>query len=204
MDDILNEGDKLIDQAIERARRRMEQEKPWYARGGREPPRYDSTGPNHANNYHDKKSRYEPKCSDRHSREHGPDQKSGSHHQHHDYEHFQQQRERARSQARGHKPEQHTRAPSPVKEDPTHDYYVTLGVSPTATLEEVRAAAKKRRIATHPDRCKKPHMTEAEKTAIDEEAKRVGQAAVCLTDKTARLKYDYDCQMTKRFGNMRV
>ena len=39
---------------------------------------------------------------------------------------------------------------------------------------------------------------------IDEEAKRVGEAAVCLTDKNARARYDYEYHAAKGFGGMRM
>ena len=208
MDDLLKAGHEHIDRSIENAQRRMQQEK---AREARErETRYDWTGRNH--NHHDLPPKYDHKHNDnRHSRDHAQDHSSSSsHHHHNDYERFQRQRDRARSrarsQARNHKHEHHPRAPSPVKEDAssTHDYYATLGITPTATLDEVRAAAKKRRIATHPDKCKKPGMTEAQIMEIDEEAKRVGEAAVTLSDKNARARYDYEHHTRKGFGGMRM
>ncbi|MDI1487888.1 MAG: hypothetical protein OHK93_007161 [Ramalina farinacea] len=210
MDDLLRAGHEHIDRSIENAQRRMQQEKAREAREREREPRYEWTGRNH--NHHDQTPRYDHKHNDnKHSRDHAQDHNDSSSHHHNDYERFQRQRDRARSrarsQARNHKHEHDPRAPSPVKEDASssqHDYYATLGITPTATLEEVRAAAKKRRIATHPDKCKKPGMTEAQIKEIDEEAKRVGEAAVCLSDKNARARYDYEHHATKRFGGMRM
>ena len=206
MDDILKAGHEFIDRSMENAQRRTQQEK---ARMARErEPRYDWTRPNHTN--HDQTPRYDHKYHDKHTRDHGHDHHTSSSSHPTDYERFHKQRERARSrarsQARHHKHEhEHPRpAPSPVKDDATHDYYATLGILPTATLDEVRAAAKKRRVATHPDKCKKPGMTEAQKMEIDEEAKRVGEAAVNLSDESLRAKYDYEHHMKKRFGGMRM
>ena len=210
MDDLLRAGHEHIDRSIENAQRRMQQEKAREAREREREPRHEwGTGRNH--NHHDHTPRYDHKHSDtKHSRDHAQDHNSNSSHHHNDYERFQRQRDRARSrarsQARNHNHEHHPRAPSPVKEDTstTHDYYATLGIAPTATLEEVRAAAKKRRIATHPDKCKKPGMTEAQIREIDEEAKRVGEAAGCLSDKNERARYDYQHHTRKGFGGMRM
>lgn len=49
------------------------------------------------------------------------------------------------------------------------------------TVNRVVDAAKKMRIKTHPDRLKKPDMSE-EKQKIDAEASNIGQAADVLLD----------------------
>ena len=50
------------------------------------------------------------------------------------------------------------------------------------TMIRIEKAAKKMRIASHPDKLKKSGMTEEELKAIDEQAAKVGQAAEILSN----------------------
>ena len=80
---------------------------------------------------------------------------------------------------------------SPV--EPTEklpDHYAILQVGPCATHEQIKSAAKRRRIEVHPDRLKKPGMSESEVAKIDKEAAEVGQAAEVLSNPTLRQEYD--------------
>lgn len=69
------------------------------------------------------------------------------------------------------------------------DLYAVLGVSPTATEAEIKKAAKKMRIETHPDKFNERNLAPAEVDAIHERAKLVGQAADVLCDPEARREY---------------
>lgn len=70
-------------------------------------------------------------------------------------------------------------------------HYITLGVSPSAHQDEIKRAAKKRRVETHPDRLKrKPGLSQRQKASIDEEAAKVGYAADILSDPVSRMRYD--------------
>ncbi|KAL8762261.1 MAG: hypothetical protein Q9184_001709 [Pyrenodesmia sp. 2 TL-2023] len=70
------------------------------------------------------------------------------------------------------------------------DLYERLRVHPLSTDAEIAQAAKKRRIEVHPDRERKPGMTERELNEIDEIAKEVGYAADVLQDAEKKRRYD--------------
>lgn len=75
------------------------------------------------------------------------------------------------------------------------NHYVTLGISPSSSHEQVVKVAKKMRIEVHPDRLKQEcgqgdGLTEEQEKAIDLEAKLVGQAADALSDPALRRMYD--------------
>ena len=82
-------------------------------------------------------------------------------------------------------------AETPVQGITLPDHYRTLGILPTASAEEIREAAKKRRIESHPDRLKRePDLTEARLREIDDVAKDVAWAAEVLMDWRAKERYD--------------
>ncbi|KAL9126879.1 MAG: hypothetical protein Q9217_004137 [Psora testacea] len=70
------------------------------------------------------------------------------------------------------------------------DHYATLGLRFSAGASDIKRAARQKRIETHPDRLKKPGMSEAELSRIDETAKKVGMAAEVLKDEKTKREYD--------------
>ena len=70
------------------------------------------------------------------------------------------------------------------------DFYAILKISHLATDDQIRGAAKRRRVEVHPDKLKRPGMSESEMDEIDAEASRVGQASDVLLNPEQKLKYD--------------
>lgn len=70
------------------------------------------------------------------------------------------------------------------------DHYGTLKIGPLATEEEIKSAAKRRRVEFHPDKMKKPGMSASELAKIDEAAAKVGQSADVLQNPKQKLEYD--------------
>ena len=70
------------------------------------------------------------------------------------------------------------------------DYYAILGISSRASTDEIKKAAKKKRIEVHPDKTKKPGMSKQEQDRIDEIAAQVGLAADILMDPVQKEEYD--------------
>ena len=70
------------------------------------------------------------------------------------------------------------------------DHYGTLGIRPLATEEEIKSAAKRRRVEVHPDKVKKPEMSASELAKIDDAAAKVGEAADVLQNPKQKLEYD--------------
>ncbi|KAI4188804.1 MAG: hypothetical protein LQ348_003883 [Seirophora lacunosa] len=77
------------------------------------------------------------------------------------------------------------------------DLYGCLDLSVSSPYEEVVQAARRRRIEVHPDKVKKPGMTDEELRRIDEIAKEVGQAADILSDPIKRAKYDRELKQQR-------
>ena len=70
------------------------------------------------------------------------------------------------------------------------NHYATLGISFNASTEDIRKAAKSKRVEVHPDKCIKHDMSEVEKAKIHEISVSVGQAADVLMDGKQKKKYD--------------
>jgi curved DNA-binding protein CbpA len=73
------------------------------------------------------------------------------------------------------------------------DFYKTLGVSPSSTVEDVKAAYKKLALELHPDRNKSPDA--------EERFKRVSEAYSVLKDKNKRQEYDNQRQYFASTGS---
>ncbi|KAJ1647135.1 hypothetical protein LPJ64_001466 [Coemansia asiatica] len=67
---------------------------------------------------------------------------------------------------------------------PATDYYALLGVSSTATSEEIRTAYMKKAVRTHPDRNPSPTATQ--------EFQQLADAYYTLSDPARRATYDRD------------
>lgn len=84
------------------------------------------------------------------------------------------------------------------------DHYAILKISPHATGEVIKSAAKRRRVEVHPDKLKEVGMSDSERADIDAAAAKVGQAADVLQDAELKLKYDrqmYAASPWKWHGN---
>ena len=84
------------------------------------------------------------------------------------------------------------------EEEELPNYYATLGISSYASSDEIKKAARLKRVEVHPDRCIKPDMSEMEKAKAYKVAAAVGQAADVLTDRGLKFQYDKNvaCQWT--------
>ncbi|MCJ1340390.1 hypothetical protein MMC09_005684 [Bachmanniomyces sp. S44760] len=99
--------------------------------------------------------------------------------------------------------------PDPLPEDPEpqtgpdQDFtrppnlYAVLGLSPSATQEEIIKKGRELRISMHPDKLIKEGTTDEEKADINEKAARVGQAADILGDNAQRQNYDEEVRVWK-------
>ena len=104
-----------------------------------------------------------------------------------DYE--RNQRPQEHEQPRTKRPASSGSGPPPKDQGPP-DLYAILGISPSATQEEVQKAAKKNRIENHPDRFSGQNLSPQEVDKIIERSKLIGQSADVLCDPIARLNYD--------------
>ena len=91
---------------------------------------------------------------------------------------------------RDHGNHRHQGVPARKAREELPDHYLTLGISPLASAEEIKTAAKRKRVEVHPDRLKKAGMDESELAKIDAVAAKVGQAAEVLQNAEQKLKYD--------------
>jgi len=107
-----------------------------------------------------------------------------------------EKRRREKAQAeykqREERAKEHERRQRPQDNEPglPQDLYGILDVPPSVTQAELMKAAKKKRIATHPDRFSGRNNSPAEVDAIIERSKQVGHAADILCDPAARVKYE--------------
>lgn len=81
-------------------------------------------------------------------------------------------------------------APQAKAKEKLPDHYAALKLGPLATSEEIKSAAKRRRVEVHPDKLKKPGMSDSERAKIDAAAAEVGQAADVLSNPEHKLEYD--------------
>ncbi|KAI8871983.1 heat shock protein DnaJ, partial [Ramicandelaber brevisporus] len=66
------------------------------------------------------------------------------------------------------------------------DFYAILGISRSATLEQVKAAYKKQALKWHPDR----HQKDADKDVATAKFKEISEAYEILSDDNKRSVYD--------------
>lgn len=77
-------------------------------------------------------------------------------------------------------------------QNPVGRYYTLLNVSPRASHDAILQAARRARIAAHPDRHHQPGLSDRTWAEIVDKAKEVGQAADVLSDMYQRINYDHD------------
>lgn len=78
------------------------------------------------------------------------------------------------------------------------DYYSLLGVPSNASHAAILKAAKKARIAAHPDRCSGRNLSPKELEQVIDHSKAVGLAADVLTDAEKRVRYDAKLRKERR------
>jgi hypothetical protein len=86
-------------------------------------------------------------------------------------------------------------APPPSDTKPEEDLYKLLGISKTATAEQIKSAHRKLCMKYHPDRVKGTH----EKKAATEHMARINQANDVLKDEKLRAYYDRTGLMSPDF-----
>ncbi|KAL8704044.1 MAG: hypothetical protein Q9201_002782 [Fulgogasparrea decipioides] len=93
-------------------------------------------------------------------------------------------RPRPNTSSRGTGKRRTTKEPPPPAYDsvviPPLNHYAVLGLSENATAQEIKVAAKKKRVACHPDKHIREDMTEEERAKINAKSARIGQAADIL------------------------
>ena len=95
----------------------------------------------------------------------------------------------------------HQEVPLSKAEEKMPDHYATLKLGPFATDEEIKSAAKRRRVEVHPDKLKKEGMSESERAKIDEAAAKVGQAADVLQNLEQKREYDRKLHAANGWNN---
>ena len=110
---------------------------------------------------------------------------------------------RTRSETQNHQQKQtdgsqtSSKPPLPPLPEGMVDLYAVLKVSRSSTVEEIKTAAKTRRIEMHPDRLERQKgLSDDRKEMIREEAKQVGWAADILTDPHGREEYERELWAT--------
>lgn len=90
--------------------------------------------------------------------------------------------------------------PEPEAKDDFPDFYAMLEISPLATEAEIKRAARRKRVEVHPDKLKRPGMSDLELDKIDAGAAKVGQAADVLQNLEQKLEYDRKLYAAKTWG----
>ena len=90
--------------------------------------------------------------------------------------------------------------PEPEVKDEFPDFYVILETSHLATEVEIKRAARRKRVEVHPDKLKRPGMSDSERDKIDAGAAQVGQAADVLQNLEQKLEYDRKFYAAKTWG----
>lgn len=75
-----------------------------------------------------------------------------------------------------------------LKKSKRKDYYKILGISKTATEQEIKSAYRKRALIHHPDR--HANSTEDEKKEQEKKFKEIGEAYTVLSDPVKKSRYD--------------
>lgn len=75
-----------------------------------------------------------------------------------------------------------------LKKSKRKDYYKILGISKTATEDEIKKAYRKRALIHHPDR--HANASDEEKKDQEKKFKEVGEAYTVLSDPAKRSRYD--------------
>lgn len=75
-----------------------------------------------------------------------------------------------------------------LKKSKQKDYYKILGISRSATDDEIKKAYKKKALVHHPDR--HANSSESDKKDNEKKFKDLGEAYAVLSDKTKRMRYD--------------
>ena len=78
------------------------------------------------------------------------------------------------------------------------NYYATLEIDHLATADEIKIAAKRRRVEVHPDRLKRIGMSDSESAKIDSVAAMVGQAAEVLQNPEMKREHDRTFRAAQR------
>src|SRR5262245_15923234 len=68
------------------------------------------------------------------------------------------------------------------------DYYQELGITRTASVEEIRRSYKRLALLIHPDRC----GDDSARTDAEQQMKRLNAMKATLLDPMARLRYDLE------------
>lgn len=91
----------------------------------------------------------------------------------------------------------HQEVPRANAKEQLPDHYATLNLGHLATDQEIKSAAKSRRVEVHPDRLKTREMSDAERANIDAAAAAVGQAADVLQNPVQKREYDHELYAAK-------
>lgn len=90
--------------------------------------------------------------------------------------------------------------PEPEAKDEFPDFYAILEISHLATEVEIKRATRRRRVEVHPDKLKRPGMSDSERDKIDAGAAQVGQAADVPQNLEQKLEYDRKLYAAETWG----
>lgn len=133
----------------------------------------------------------ESKAKSSRSHHHDRYEYDSKHERSHNYPHGNNRKEDRQSREQ-HREDRHHKSSAPPSQPETifPDHYKTLGISSKASTDEIKKAARSMRVSSHPDKLKKPEMSESELKQIDERAALVGQAADVLQNRDLKESYD--------------